>query len=244
MRILIFFILITNNQMIISQSDEGRITYKTKTEVFKSEKNSKKSELYKALNKLSSIRDSVSLFLDFKNSESIFFVDEKTNIGLSNEKGYSSALNSFKTYYRNDEDKTCLMVINSDDIYQIKSKTTDIVWNITNETKEIGIYKCIKATANVKSKNPTKGEFIKIVEAWFCPEIPINLGPNNYGGLPGLIIELKEGKLTYYVRSINLNPDFDISVEKPKKGKVLTQQEYFDKIPTITKDNIREYIGN
>jgi GLPGLI family protein len=130
-----------------------------------------------------------------------------------------------------------------DKTYYVQSKTTDLVWQISNEKKKIGNYTCIKAITKVEDKISTRGVYTKLIEAWFSPEIPIRLGPNNYGGLPGLIMELKEGKFTYYVKNINIEPDFEIRIEKPK-GKVITQKEFFDRIPTITRGNIKEYIDN
>ena len=33
----------------------------------------------------------------------------------------------------------------------------------------------------------------KTITAWYCPEIPINQGPDKYWGLPGLILEVNDG---------------------------------------------------
>jgi GLPGLI family protein len=33
-----------------------------------------------------------------------------------------------------------------------------------------------------------------IVTAWYTPEIPVNQGPDKYWGLPGLILEVNDGK--------------------------------------------------
>ena len=34
----------------------------------------------------------------------------------------------------------------------------------------------------------------KKVTAWYTPDIPVNVGPLNYWGLPGLILEIQEEK--------------------------------------------------
>jgi GLPGLI family protein len=59
-------------------------------------------------------------------------------------------------------------------------------WKITTETKKINNFLCYKATGTVKALN---AKAIPI-EAWFCPEISLPYGPENYAGLPGLIFEV------------------------------------------------------
>ena len=65
-----------------------------------------------------------------------------------------------------------------------------------------------------------------------------------YGNLPGLIMELIDGKLTYYVDSMDLNPKFKIQIDKPNNGKKISKKDYLSRQPKITKDNFEEYIGN
>ena len=67
------------------------------------------------------------------------------------------------------------------------------------------------------------------VEAWFAPEIPAPFGPDNYGGLPGLILMLSidDGSKLYEATSITLDTEIEITV--PEKGRPVTQEE-FEKI--------------
>lgn len=237
-------ILLLFSSMAFSQT-KGRVTYRIISEQLTSDENDTSRKTFvKVMNNMSAIRDSIALNLDFNKLESIFYVDENTNIGLSDRNGYSSIMRSLNWYYRNDGTKTALERINSDKIYLVNSKTTDVIWNITNERKMIGKYNCIKAKTIVSAYTMTRGLFKKEIEAWFCPEIPIGLGPKNYGGLPGLIMELTDGKLKYYVKSLNLNPDFEIEIKKSVKGKLISQEEFFKAQPMITRENIKEYINN
>jgi GLPGLI family protein len=34
------------------------------------------------------------------------------------------------------------------------------------------------------------------ITAWYTPEIPVSQGPEGYWGLPGLILEVNDGKTT------------------------------------------------
>ena len=70
----------------------------------------------------------------------------------------------------------------------------DLVWQITDEEKEIAGYKVRKATTD--SYGDKGFEFYKRKAiAWFTTDIPIPTGPERYYGLPGLIVEL------YYERT-------------------------------------------
>jgi GLPGLI family protein len=235
-----FFFINSNHSQ-----NNGTIIYRIVSEELKPLENDSqvKQKFMKMMNSMSRLRDSLFFNLDFNNNESLFYLDKNKNIGISNEKGYNAILRSFGSskYYRNN--KLLIEEINSDRLYLISSSTNIFQWKITKETKKINNYLCFKAITHVKTKSIVKGNYTKVVEAWYCPEIAINLGPKNYGGLPGLIFELKEGKLIYYLYSININPKEDIIINKPNKGKVATREEYNEMLPHITKDNFNQYIG-
>ena len=78
-------------------------------------------------------------------------------------------------------------------------------------------------------------EFI-IVTAWYTPQIPVSNGPGEYQGLPGLILEVIADKTVMLCTKVVLNPEEKNTIEKPKKGEVVTKDEY----NTIVKDKIEE----
>lgn len=65
-----------------------------------------------------------------------------------------------------------------------------------------------------------------IVTAWYTPEIPINQGPENYWGLPGLILEVNDGTTTILCSKIVLNAKEKADIKAPSKGKEISQKEY------------------
>lgn len=87
-----------------------------------------------------------------------------------------------------------------------------------------------KATAD-KNK-PTNfmqmAEMPKEIEiiAWYTPDIPISNGPENYFGLPGLILEVSAGKTTLLCSKIVMNSKDKKEIKAPTNGKVVTQTEY------------------
>jgi GLPGLI family protein len=65
------------------------------------------------------------------------------------------------------------------------------------------------------------------VTVWFTPEIPVSHGPENYFGLPGLILEVQNQGRTLICEKIELNPSVEpVVIERPSKGKQMTQAEF------------------
>lgn len=96
-------------------------------------------------------------------------------------------------------------------------------WKLGNETKNIGEYSCFKATMIRPGKNP---EDDVLITAWYAPQIPVPFGPEDYGGLPGLILELQDNKITYLCNRIILNPEKPVSIKSPSHGTKVSQQEF------------------
>jgi GLPGLI family protein len=64
------------------------------------------------------------------------------------------------------------------------------------------------------------------ITAWYAPEIPVNQGPESYWGLPGLILEINDGKTITLCSKIVLNPKDKTVIKAPTKGKEVSQKEY------------------
>jgi len=85
----------------------------------------------------------------------------------------------------------------------------------------------ISVNDETKQNAVTKEEIT--ITAWYTPQIPVNNGPATYWGLPGLILEINDESQTIICSKIVINPANKLKIEAPKKGKVVTQEE-FDKI--------------
>ena len=120
--------------------------------------------------------------------------------------------------------------------YLVKDKSEPFEWELSEETKKIGNYTAQKAsfTKIVDSRQFSTGmtemENVKDtiqVTVWFTPEIPVSHGPENYFGLPGLILEVQNQGRTLICEKIELNPSADpVIIERPSKGKEMTQAEF------------------
>lgn len=64
------------------------------------------------------------------------------------------------------------------------------------------------------------------ITAWYTPEVPVSQGPEGYWGLPGLILEVNDGKTTILCSKVVLNPKDKAEIKAPKNGKEVSQKEY------------------
>jgi len=102
-----------------------------------------------------------------------------------------------------------------------------------------------KAKDSIKTDNPfDEIEVPKevIVTAWYTPQVPINQGPGEYWGLPGLILEVQSGRTTILCSKIVMNPDQKEEIKAPKKGKEVTKKEY-NAIVKKKMEEMREMYG-
>ena len=149
--------------------------------------------------------------------------------------------------------------------FLINDELQKLEWVMTSETKQIGQYIAMKATAvkkldntdfmsarrrdrdndNEKTKDSTKTDNpldeIEIpkeqtITAWYTPQIPINQGPGEYWGLPGLILEVSAGNTVILCSKIVMNPGEKETIKRPSKGKEVTQAEYAE----IIKEKMEE----
>lgn len=90
-------------------------------------------------------------------------------------------------------------------------------WKILEEQKDIQGYTCYKAELPTKFGSTT---------AWFTPDIPVNLGPGSYWGLPGFILQADNGRLRITCTELTINGKETVTVTPPTKGKSISQAEY------------------
>lgn len=99
----------------------------------------------------------------------------------------------------------------------IKYNIQDLKWNITDDTKVINGYQCRKATAKYKfAKEKGKQKMGNLI-AWFSEDIPIRVAPEQFYGLPGLVVMLQRDKHIYVLSSINpkkVNISYKVDIKK------------------------------
>lgn len=134
--------------------------------------------------------------------------------------------------------------------FLVKDSLQSIQWIMGTETKQIGSYTCFKATASIPTDELTWYSFswdklrrgnttetaegettepeipMTEVEAWYTPQIPVGHGPSEFWGLPGLILEVSAGDTTMLCSKLVINPEGELKIEAPDKGKETTKEEY------------------
>jgi GLPGLI family protein len=135
-------------------------------------------------------------------------------------------------------------------------------WKLVNESKKIGEYTCFKAELTVPVTELQKQnyqEFLKreekkpalfkmeepkdrVVTAWYTPEIPVSFGPNNYWGLPGLILEINEENTVILCSKVVLNSKTKLKIKRPKEGDTVSEKE-FDAIQKKKMDSMKNEDG-
>lgn len=126
--------------------------------------------------------------------------------------------------------------------FLVKDQLRKINWTMTKESKNIGNYMCFKATSSIpKSElewynfswsdipntNSESGEEVMIeITAWYTPQIPVSMGPSEFWGLPGLILEVNMNNTTMLCSKIVMNPQDKNKIEAPKRGKEVAKMEY------------------
>ncbi|WGK64657.1 GLPGLI family protein [Croceiramulus getboli] len=187
--------------------------------------------------------------LTFNKEESFFDEEEKLD-------AMSGATDSWgNNFSRGDQYKNIKenQLVQSQEFYGkqflIKDQLLEVKWVMGSDTKQIGQYTCFKATAVVpsddlkwydfswselrqaESQTDSTGQSEPQIEltqitAWYSPQIPVSHGPAAYWGLPGLILEVSAGNTTLLCSKITLNPENQMKIEAPDKGKVVTKKEY------------------
>lgn len=166
--------------------------------------------------------------LVLNSDESEFKVIERVTNDQPSEGGMQIKLSAGGgTTYKNLNEKISLKSASSfSQDFLITDSLKNYDWKITRESKELLGYEVRKAEAIVDSTTN--------VIAWYAPKLTYKNGPDVYGGLPGLIMEIEinsdsqqrgKRKITYKAISLNVVNDKK-GIERPKKGKKITQDEF------------------
>jgi GLPGLI family protein len=137
-------------------------------------------------------------------------------------------------------------------VFLIKDNLEAYDWKLTGEAKNIGNYTCYKAVyekeeediqidmidGEVKEEKVTKKRTLVV---WYTTDVPVSNGPNNYGGLPGLILEVNDGDLTIVCSELVLNPKEAKEIKEPVKGKIVTRKKFAEISLEKTKEMMNRY---
>lgn len=227
MRIIVFLFFL-NSIFAFSQVKNGIVTYgvvKNKTEKF-----SDNEFLNKLENEASEIAHLLTATLSFNKEEAFFLLNDVVLPEDKDMRLYEGLLDIQNKVYENRGKKIFRRYLSNSRIGDVvKTDTLQYAWTITNETKEINGYTCYKAiTLRYGDGGVMDAKYG--ITAWFTPKIPVPYGPNGYGKLPGLILELQTYMSTIFIKTIDLNLKQNPEID--------TLENY----PQLTGDEIYKYM--
>ena len=222
MKKIIFALLFVSH--ILSAQNQGLITFEEKTKLQfelppEMEQYADKMPSENVLTKLLYFNEEASIY---KNDET---KDESQNMSMGNDNM------QFKIKFTQPYEELYHAHSSGEILHQqefmtrtflVDKQSKHLAWKMDMEQKEILGYVCQKATFQ---------DTANTIEAWFTPQIAISGGPAGYGGLPGMILEvsLLEPEMTITATSVELEELDDKIIQKPKKGKKVSEAE-FDQI--------------
>lgn len=222
---LIFLVFFTTPAIVISQNTISKVIYKKDNFItFKNNKNKNRTSS-KILKEAFTNMENIEYSLAFTRNQSVFkeipkmVVDDGNPLAkelskiIGGGKGvYFTEKKPDVVYHQQEREGRLFLVA----LYPLNP------WNVTQETKKIGKYTCYKATLK-DSYIGMSGKNEKTIIAWFTPQIPYPFGPLKYNGLPGLILELQDGKFIFYAKKIQLQISEKM---EPKKGVLISEKKY------------------
>lgn len=121
--------------------------------------------------------------------------------------------------------------------FLIKDSIDQTMWKITGEQKVVSGLNCMRAEYFNEEDSTA---YI----AWFTSQIPISTGPAGFSGLPGLIVyvDINDGEMTISVNNIMMRKLEKKEIQAPKKGKVVSNDE-FRKIEEEKMEQMRKQYG-
>lgn len=109
-------------------------------------------------------------------------------------------------------------------------------WKVTGKSKQVGSYLCQEATWQDSTTQ---------IVVWFTPMIPVQAGPGDYTGLPGVIlhINVNDGEKEITATDIQLGVIDNSTLIAPTEGEEVTQEEWTKIREEKMKEMKKEYGG-
>ena len=228
---LLFSLIIFGFQMSYSQEITGIATYKSFVKLdLKIDSTQVSSEMRAQIEQMVKQQTQKEYDLQFNKDELLFREKEKLAAPGNTmfENAMISSVGGIGILYQNLNEN---LEVHQADILGKMFLVSDSLkhhdWTLEKETKNIGEYVCFKATQSNVFKNEETGKNEEsVIVAWYTPQIPIGGGPMGHGGLPGLILEIQSGDVTYLCNQIILNPKGGVKIAPPKNGKKVSKEEF------------------
>ena len=261
-RVVVVSLAVVFTTAIGAQDFQGVATYKTQRKInIQMDSTQVNTEMQERMMEMMKKQFQKTFLLTFNKEASVYKQEEeldKPNVGMGDGirvVAIGGGGGSDVLYKNTKEQRYAESVDTYGKIFLVKDKIEKLDWKLGSESKYIGEYQCFKATYTIMvekprisfgddededlDKEPEMEE--RTVTAWYTPQIPVNNGPDDYQGLPGLILEVHDGQLTIICSKIVLNPEDKIEIIEPTKGKEVNQEAYEKIMDKKAKEMMERY---
>jgi len=243
----ILFSLLFAPMFVIAQDFQGKAYYQSKTTIdFKMEEGHMSDKQMGLMQEMLKKQFEKLFVLTFNKEASIYKEEEQLDKPTGGSGGiqmiFIGGSSASERLYKNIKTKTYAREQNLfGKPFLVRDELKPQEWKLEDESKMIGKYLCFKATAvrevrkmeftskheDDKKSNDVKEEMEEqVITAWYTSDIPVSHGPDNYWGLPGLIMELNVDKTQYVCNKIVMNSKDKMEIKEPSKGKVITSEKF------------------
>jgi len=218
----ILFILLFPCLLFAQSPKEGRVIFEEKINLHK-KLGDKNPELlamipeYKSNFKTLLFNPEKSIYRNSTETESAAFRSEGSDQDISAKFGGSDNVVFRDLKGENSIEKKNFM----GRIFLIEGEASAKKWKLTGEQEKVAGFICMKAIADDSTQT----------QAWFTPQIPIQVGPGSQNGLPGLILKVanKDESLIIEAKKVAFAEIPKEEMLPPEKGKKVSREE-FDQI--------------
>jgi len=206
--------------------ESGQIEFEKKVNMFAKLKNRVKDnnafmqKIYDEYRRTQPQFNTSKAILNFSKDKSVyeFSGEDKPATGFFASDPWLMVKNTIYRDFNTDSVTTVKKVYDED--YVVKDKKQDVLWKITNESREIAGYQCKRANGLILDS-------IYVV-AFFAEEILPSGGPESFSGLPGMILglALPHENVTWFATKVELNNQPPNSaVKMPRRAKQVSRKE-------------------
>lgn len=208
-------------QTLEAQTKEGKITYEQKIDMYRRipEDNQQMRAMVPQFR-------TAKFELLFADNQSLFKgIEEEPDLTSEDNNGGRVVIKmsggADNEYYRNFNtklavEKRALM----ENIFLVEDSIRSLTWKLEEgETKTILGYTCKKASGKTARGSD--------VVAWYCEDIPVASGPDQFNSLPGMIlsIDANKGEIVFTATALDKKVEKK-NIKAPTKGKKVTPAEF------------------
>lgn len=139
------------------------------------------------------------------------------------------------TYYNFQDKRITFKKDIAGNIFLVTKQFSDYNWKLTKEKLIINNLTCYKAKT-VITKEGRNGKIQALITAWYTTDISISAGPDGYAGLPGLIIQIEDGKFITVLDKIEFEKNKTLKIQYPKKGQKISENDFNALMKTFKND--------